>query len=136
MRLCLRGQDIGWITIGVRRNDGVTQWKRVDARPEQFLNSVLHLLKSWKVGLDDLTSVAVVTGPGSFTALRDSLTIANTIAYARSLPVASLTAKPTDEDAVVMERLTKARTRTAAWAVPRYGAPANITKAKAKQLHA
>ena len=131
MRLCLRGQDIGWLTVGLRREaEGATQWKRFDVRPEQFLNSVLQALNAWNVAVEQLTSVAVVLGPGSFTALRDSLTIANTICYVHGLPIAGITAEQTDADDKVMDRLAEVPARLTTSAVPKYGAEPNITKPK------
>ncbi|MEK7105315.1 MAG: hypothetical protein AAB865_01365 [Patescibacteria group bacterium] len=129
MRLLIRAQDIAWTTIGLSDGGSVIQEERVITRPETILNTIESALAKWKIDWHKLDTVALVSGPGSFTALRSSLTIGNTIAFARKLPIASTKAKPDELDVVVMKRLAKAKA-TAAWVTPAYGAKALITKPK------
>ena len=53
----------------------------------QLLPAVQHLLGQIKKTVDDVTSLAVALGPGSFTGLRVGLATAKGLAYARSLPL-------------------------------------------------
>jgi hypothetical protein len=88
--LLLCGQDIRSISVGLVRDGKLLEARDCPGLPETYLASVEQTLKAWKLGLTDLDAIAVVTGPGSFTALRVSTTIANAIAFARNIPVVSV----------------------------------------------
>ena len=75
---------------------------------------------------DELSGLVVCSGPGSFTGLRIGITISNTLAYNKKIPIVGVTGKEwikdglkcliNDEDDRVV--------------IPNYGAEANITKSK------
>jgi tRNA threonylcarbamoyladenosine biosynthesis protein TsaB len=52
-----------------------------------LLEQIDEALEQAAAGIDDVISLAVGTGPGSFTGLRVGLATAKTIAYARDLPL-------------------------------------------------
>lgn len=129
IRLLLRAQDIGWSTVGFIDGKNPPVFFRLDTRPESILNAVVNFLAEQAIPWDNIGSIAVVDGPGSFTALRSALTIVNTMAFTRTISLACAHAKPEEADAVVMQRLARARARQS-FVVPHYGRPAHITKAK------
>ncbi|MFA5029296.1 MAG: tRNA (adenosine(37)-N6)-threonylcarbamoyltransferase complex dimerization subunit type 1 TsaB [Patescibacteria group bacterium] len=57
---------------------------------EKLLATVDAFSKKNKVKLAQLKAIGVVSGPGSFTALRIGVTAANTLAYALKLPLVGL----------------------------------------------
>lgn len=74
---------------------------------------------------DDIEAIGVLKGPGSFTGLRIGLTVANTIASDKKIPIVGVTASG--------DRRDRALTRLSAGendllVMPEYSAPANVTK--------
>jgi len=88
--LFLGAQDIHEITIGVIEGDSLVQLEIKSADPEQYLETVSKTLETWSYNVDGVEAVVVVLGPGSATALRASVTIANAIGFARDIPVIGL----------------------------------------------
>lgn len=89
------------------------------ARLEDFLKSA-H--KTW----DDLTGLVVFLGPGSFTGLRIGITVMNTIAFTKHIPIAG--AK--NDDWLVDGASNLANGEDDRQCVPFYGAEPNITQPK------
>lgn len=63
-------------------------------RAQAVLPMIEKLLKKHRLKIQDLSSIEVNTGPGSFTGLRVGVSIANTLAFALRIPV---NAKPIGE---------------------------------------
>lgn len=76
----------------------------------------------WK----NLTGVVIFQGPGSFTGLRIGITTANTIAYARGIPIVGATGENWRADG--LEKLKNNQNDKIV--MPEYGAEPNITKPK------
>jgi tRNA threonylcarbamoyladenosine biosynthesis protein TsaB len=75
------------VTVG---HDQPVATSRLDAQHRHgshVLEQIDEALASAGATLDDVVTLAVGTGPGSFTGLRVGLATAKTIAYARSLPL-------------------------------------------------
>lgn len=75
---------------------------------------------------DQLEGVVAYKGPGSFTGLRIGITIANTIAHTRRIPIVGTTGN--DWLASGIAQLASAKVGTIV--LPEYGGQANITKPK------
>jgi len=91
---------------------------------EKLLPAVSGLLKN-KAG--NLKTVAVVNGPGKFTALRIGIAVANTLAYALNIPVVALSASEiTDNDLIeiINKKISKHKI---GYVKPMYGQEPNIT---------
>lgn len=67
-------EDIKKQTIGLRK-------------AQEVLPLVDQLLKTHALTLQDITSIEVNRGPGSFTGLRVGIAIANALAYALDIPI-------------------------------------------------
>ncbi len=130
MILYINGQDIkrlvlGTVAVGADPGIGPTVF---EADPDDYLEVIANYLTSLGQTLEDLGALAVVVGPGSPTALRASLAIANTLAFARRLPTLPLE-KPAEVDdqefikTINLDTL-EARARTLK---PIYLHPPNIT---------
>lgn len=131
MRLCIRAQDLRWFSFALSNDKGgVEQIVRYTEPPESLLQKLMATLKDWEIGMDALTSLAIVNGPGSATALRMAVSQANTITFVQGIAVAAISALPKMSDKSVFGKLAKARANRATWIVPEYTSPPHITKSK------
>ena len=62
-------------------------WKSEQNEAETLLPNIKKLLNKAKSDWSDLGKIAVIKGPGPFTALRVSIAVANAIAYGLNLPI-------------------------------------------------
>jgi len=85
--LVIAGQDIRELSVGLSKDAAIVESRTIVSSPETYLRDVAQALEDWKIALDDLDAIAVVTGPGSFTSSRVSVMIANGIAFAKGIPV-------------------------------------------------
>ena len=92
-----------------------------DANNNWMLNQVQHD-SAW----EDLSGIVIFRGPGSFTGLRIGITTANTIAYAREIPIVGATGENWRADG--LEKLKNNQNDKIV--MPEYGAEPNITKPK------
>lgn len=95
---------------------------------ENLLPLIKESLNNWHKDLSDVNGIAVVTGPGGFTALRIGVVTANVLAYALDIPVAGLNL---DEFSNHQELITKAiaklkNTKSGGVVMPEYGREPNI----------
>ncbi len=134
MMLCVDGSDITRLTLEVFvREHGASNvggWNRVqgatfDVSPEEYLASIVQFVQ-----LEALEGIVVVVGPGSATALRASLAIANTLAMTRKIPLYGVQ-KGTPWESVLTNDGPK---DGAAHLEPVYTAEPKITPSKKDQL--
>lgn len=62
-------------------------WKSEQNEAETLLPNAKRLLKKAKIKWSDVGRIAVIKGPGPFTALRVSIAVANSLAYGLNLPI-------------------------------------------------
>lgn len=131
MRLCLRSQDLHRFTVAIVNNERLIAHESAhqDTRPEEFFRLLNADLQSWNVRWDELRSVAVVIGPGSYTSLRTLTTLANTLAFALRIPVVGMKAVENSQDSEVLVRMAKLKS-SAGWVTPAYAHPPHITKSR------
>lgn len=91
MILCIDGSDIATLVLEAYERNNLTVsdngWRNVrserySASPEEYLSRIATF-----ANFDALEGIVIVQGPGSATALRASLTIANTLAMSRKIPL-------------------------------------------------
>lgn len=130
MRLCLRSQDLRIFSFAIAAEDKtiVHQAHHAETRPEAFFQLLVQALASWEITWSSLTSIAVVTGPGSYTSLRTLTTLANTLAFALGLPVVGVKASEESKDTDVFLRLVKQKKTITPWVAPVYAHAPHITK--------
>lgn len=85
--LVISGQDIHELVLGLIQEKSLEKQKAVQTNPEGYLRVIDETLKEWEVAIADIDAVVVVSGPGSFTASRVSVTIANALKFALALPL-------------------------------------------------
>lgn len=90
MDLFLCAQDIQFITFGLVKDGVCFHEQALDASPEQYLNLLNRFFSEQKMSSSDIKRIIVVNGPGSFTASRVSVTIANTFAFVHQIPLVAL----------------------------------------------
>lgn len=101
----MNGRDIRKIGFAVVEEGGFRDLEVVDCGPSAYLKQLDAYLKRRSFLLDDVDLFYVVVGPGSPTALRASLSIVNTIAWVREIPVVAVEQGGDDEDSDTLEEL-------------------------------
>ncbi len=110
-----------------------TSWKGNYDETKKLLPAVEKLLKKVRVGFSDIDRIVVVSGPGSFTALRIGVTVANVLAFGLEVPLFSVStmtlAKFSDKSfGEIMLSLRPSHLKKEFPVVPKYSKPPNITK--------
>ena len=100
------------------------EWQADRGLADGLLGYLRNQLKAKGKSWDDITGVGVYKGPGSFTGLRIGLTVCNTIADAKAIPIVG----ETGEDWQVTARNRLAAGENNRLVMPLYGREANITK--------
>ncbi|MBU0646006.1 hypothetical protein KJ611_00815 [Patescibacteria group bacterium] len=88
--LLIAAQDIKSITLAWIENGVLRYQKDVSVEPDNYLLALQDFLKETGLDLSEIESMAVVVGPGSFTASRVSVTLANALAWALGRPIVGL----------------------------------------------
>ncbi len=91
MYLVIASQDISNLTLALLDGEDLVQSEVFFVPPEKHLLSIDKALHNWKTSIASIKGVIVVTGPGSFTASRVSVTIANSIAMTQAIPIWGIT---------------------------------------------
>lgn len=103
-----------------------TDWESGRSLADQLLGRIADELQNQNFSWSDIMGVILFRGPGSFTSLRIGATVANTIAYARTMPIVGVLGEKWIHDGV--QRLHKGENDTQV--LPFYGAEPNITTPK------
>ena len=105
-----------------RRTDD--EWQADRQLADGLLAYIESRLADADASWEDLTGIGVFKGPGSFTGLRIGMSVLNTIANTKQIPIVSATGDGWQEEAV--KRLSAGENERIA--LPFYGREANITK--------
>lgn len=87
MILFFSAQDLQTCWIGLIEKDSFQTLESSAVPPEQYLRTVNQFLSQQNLLPEQLSGIYVVTGPGSFTSSRISLTIANTLHFVHQIPL-------------------------------------------------
>ncbi len=134
MILVINTADESKVFIGVVYNSRFILAKTFLAprrQSEQLLDKIDRLLKSKKISLRKIKGLAVVIGPGPFTALRIGAVTGNTLAWALKLPIVGLKLsefKTVEQLAKLVSQ--KIKTKKRGIVLPFYDKEPNITKQK------
>lgn len=97
MIIYVNGQDIHEIIFAnLKGGTEEVSAHKFEVGPEGFLKSFRDFLRQVGGSLDELERIIAVIGPGSATALRSSLAVVNTLAYAKGIELIGIE-KPKDE---------------------------------------
>ncbi len=111
-----------WLVNG--SNQTSYEWEAGRNLADGLIGYLRTILKENGASWDDLTAIAVYKGPGSFTGLRIGLTVLNTIADDKAIPIVGSTGDDWLEQALV--RIHKQESD--GLVMPLYGREPNITK--------
>ena len=133
MDLFIAAQDIGSITLGLVDGASIVCEETHAVSPEAYLQTLNAFLEKNSVETSSIHRLLVVPGPGSFTASRVSVTIANTIAFVWNIPVVSLPnpQKLSLNDLIAQRSIKKEDEHP--FTAPVYDRPPNITESKKHQ---
>lgn len=100
-------------------------------RFERLLRSIDSIFKKKGVALRDLSGIAVVKGPGKFSALRAGISCSNTLAWTLQIPILGVT-KGEEREKNFYETLQKKmkKVKKGKWILPHYGKEPHITYVK------
>lgn len=87
MILFLSAQDLQTCWMGLVEHDLFRTLESYAVPPEQYLQTLNQFLSQHHLLPEQLSGMYVVTGPGSFTSSRISLTIANTLHFVHQIPL-------------------------------------------------
>lgn len=122
MMLYVNGQDIARLVLGLVDGGAWRVGPTVFAvGPEAHLATVDAFVREH----GDFDGIVLVTGPGSATALRTSVSMVNALAYAMGRPLYPIEKAPDVDDATIVDRL--ADLKPVPMAVPVYAHGARIT---------
>ncbi|NUM25200.1 MAG: tRNA (adenosine(37)-N6)-threonylcarbamoyltransferase complex dimerization subunit type 1 TsaB [Candidatus Buchananbacteria bacterium] len=134
MIMIINTADEAKVFVGLVNDAKLVSAKRFLARhrqAEKLLVAIDKILKQNKVTLSDLTGVAVVTGPGPFTALRIGVVTANTLAWSLQCPVLGIKNDEFTNDRSLAKLVSeKMKHQQRGIVVPFYNKEPNITKKK------
>lgn len=102
MMLYVNGQDIATFVLGLVDED--IRLESFSLGPEKYLKTIDTFLGDKNLSLEAVEGIVLVTGPGSATALRASLSIANSLHYAKRIPLYSV---EKDQEVIDKEFLTR-----------------------------
>lgn len=128
MHVIISPHDLTYAVFALLEGGNVQKEQKVETTPESLLENTLAYLEREGVAIESVEGMVVVTGPGSFTALRAGLSVVNTFAFVHEIP---LVAVPNPEEKILgalMEEVDLSKTQT--FVTPHYGREPNITKPK------
>jgi|SRR3989344_5722095 len=87
--LLIDSSDNKQIVVGLKIDNNKYFLKhKADSRKAQvILPLTQEILRKHKIGIGDISSIEVNTGPGSFTGLRVGISIANTLGFILKVPI-------------------------------------------------
>lgn len=100
------------------------KWKSGRGLADGILRKLEEFLDKNSINWDEIKGVIVFKGPGSFTGLRIGITVANTVSYAKKIPIVG----EMDEDWIGTGRLRLNEGKNDKQVIPEYGTEPNITK--------
>ena len=131
MTLFVCAQDLGFFWIGLVENDGFMALQKKEVPPESYLVSLQEFFNEFHVDKDCLDRVCVVTGPGSFTCSRVSLTIVNTLRFTKKMSLFTLENPDfLSPEVLLKEKGLGEEVLPDLYARPFYNRPAHITSAR------
>lgn len=128
MILFLCAQDLGFFWLGLIKDQSFVELKKINGSPEEILKNLDEFIIANKIDCDDLDGISIVNGPGSFTASRLSLMIANGLHFTKSIPIFILeNSLKLDPETLIKKNGTGKQTQNNGYIVPTYDRPPHIT---------
>lgn len=128
MILFLCAQDLSFFWLGLLEDNQFKVLERKEAVPDQYLFFLDAFLKNHQMDFFHLNGLSIVVGPGSFTASRVSLTIANSIHFTHQIQLLTLeNPGHLSPDVLIKTKGIGTLSQRGTYAHPFYDRPPNIT---------
>lgn len=133
MNLYINGSDIEILRLGLLVDEQKPHIVEFHVGPDEYLGQIEQFITEAGHNIRDIKGILIVTGPGSATALRSSLAIADTLHFSFGIPLAGihLTDGVHDEAEYIMSR---EHIYSEQYLYPEYIAQPKITATKRDQL--
>lgn len=125
MDLFICAQDIQCITFGLVKDQTLFCEKTFEVSPEKYLASLDQFLSEQKMSSADISRILIVSGPGSFTASRVSVVVANAFAFVHKIPMVPIENPDRRSMSELLSDFTMIPEQS--FVVPAYDRPPNIT---------
>lgn len=120
--------------IDGRRVLAEASWEGRSDETQKLLPAIASVLKSSKCSFKNIRRIIVASGPGTFTALRIGVTVANILAFALDAPLFEINTEILQRSCAGAKSFGKAaaflkssQLKRVKNAIPRYSKPPNIT---------
>lgn len=122
------------IFVALTRGDKFCKKEISIANSDKLLLLIDRVLKKEKVGLKKLGGIIVVSGPGSFTAVRQGVVAGNALGFFLKIPVVGVRGNEfkNDDDLLKIGYEKIRKTKVGEIVLPLYGGEPNITMPKPK----
>mgnify|MGYP000514368107 CR=1 FL=1 len=120
----------------LNKQSEILQFKNIYAKykhSEKLLANIYKIFKDGGYKTSQLAGVLVVSGPGSFTALRIGVATVNALAWSLNIPILSISNKNNLDDKKLLDKNFKKilnKTKFTQQVLPKYGKQPNITFSK------
>lgn len=101
MMLFLAPLDLRRLSLGLWQGKAMAVREEIHVTPEEIAGAVSDFLSRHKQHIDDLGGILVANGPGSATALRSGISVANTLAFIYDLPLFAVPEIPVSIEGLV-----------------------------------
>jgi len=126
MILFICAQDLGFFWLGLIQDQSFITLEKINGSPEDILKKLDEFIIAHKIDCNTLYGISIVSGPGSFTASRLSLMIANGINFTKSTPIFVLE-NPSKLDPTMLIKENGIGKLALDYVVPSYDRPPHIT---------
>lgn len=136
MRLYVNGQDIEYLILA-DLDEQKAEVSRFEGGPEKFLSFINAFLAERKMTNKDVDELAVVTGPGSATALRSILTNLNIMQSLQQIKIVKIEKNKDEHDIDTINRIRSGEgvhTENGQIILPDYQSEPKITSSKKDKL--
>lgn len=122
------------IFVALARGDKFFKKNISTAKSDKLLSLIDKILKTGKVGSGELGGIIVAVGPGSFTAVRQGVVLANALGFFMKIPVVGVAGDKffKDDDLLKIGYEKIKKVKVGELALPFYGREPNITMPKPK----
>jgi len=122
----------GKIFVAVAMSDKFYKKIKSAGKSDNLFLRINEILEKTKLKLKDLSGIIVVSGPGSFTAVRQGVVVANTLGYVLRIPVVSIRLNEFQSEKELLEKSLERieKGKVGEFILPFYGQEPNITKSK------
>ena len=128
MILFLCAQDLGFFWLGLIKDQSFVVLEKIYGSPEDILKNLDEFIITNNIDINKLDGISIVSGPGSFTASRLSLMIANGLRFTKSIPIFVLeNPAKLDPGTLIKENGIGKQLSDNAYVVPAYDRPPHVT---------